>query len=51
MSRVVNGVTVSKRPNRVLGEIEDLKGQHFGHLVVIDFEQKDNSSRAEISLL
>jgi len=24
MSRVVNGVTVSKRPNRVLGEIEDL---------------------------
>lgn len=46
MSRVVNGVTVSKRPNRVLGEIEDLKGQHFGHLVVIDFEQKDNRGRA-----
>lgn len=46
MSRVVNGVTVSKHPNRVLGEIEDLKGQHFGHLVVIDFEQKDNRGRA-----
>lgn len=46
MSLVVNGVTVSKRPNRVLGEIEDLKGQHFGHLVVIDFEQKDNRGRA-----
>lgn len=32
MSRIVNGVVISKHPNQVLGEIEDLKGQHFGHL-------------------
>ena len=46
MSRVVNGVTVSKHPNRVRGEIEDLKGHHFGHLAVIEFDHKDNQGRA-----
>ena len=46
MSRVVNGVTVSEHPNRVCGEIEDLKGRHFGHLVVIEFDHKDNRGRA-----
>ena len=46
MSRVVNGVTVSKHPNRVRGEVEDLKGHHFGHLAVIEFDHKDNQGRA-----
>lgn len=46
MSRVVNGVHISKHPNRIMGEVEDIRGRHFGNLVVLEFDHKDNQGRA-----
>lgn len=46
MTRKVNGVTISTHPKRVLGEVEELKGQIFGHLTVREFDHKDNQGRA-----
>lgn len=46
MARKVNGVVVSKHPKFILGEVEDIKGQQFGHLTVIEFDHKDNQGRA-----
>ena len=44
--RLVHGVVVSTKPNRVRGEVEELRGRHFGHLLVIDFDHKDKQGRA-----
>ena len=46
ISRVVNGCTISKQPKRIKGEVEELQGQTFGELKVIDFDSKDKNGRA-----
>lgn len=46
MVRVVNGIKVSKRPNRFKGEVEDLKGERFGELTVLEVVDKDSHGRA-----
>lgn len=41
-----NRVTISDKPNRILGEVEDLKGKQFGHLTVTNFDHKDKNGKA-----
>lgn len=41
-----NGVTISDKPNRILEEVEDLKGKQFGHLTVTNFDHKDKNGKA-----
>lgn len=44
--RVVRGTVISKNPCRQKHEIEELKGQRFGQLVVIDYVERDGQGRA-----
>lgn len=46
MSRIVNGVHISKKPNKILGEVKDIKGKQFNDLSVIEFDHKDDQGRA-----
>lgn len=41
-----NGVTISDKPYRILGEVEDLKGKQFGYLTVTNFDHKDKNGKA-----
>lgn len=46
MVRVVNGTRLSKHPNRIKHEIEDLKGNQYGELTVIEYDSRDHYGRA-----
>lgn len=46
MSRIVNGIKISEKPNRILGEVEELKGRRFGELTVLELYGKDKQGRA-----
>lgn len=46
MSRIVNGVVISKNPSRGKHEVKDYKGKVFGELTVEEFDHKDKCHKA-----
>lgn len=42
----MKNIVLSKNPNRVRGEILDLRGEKYGELTVLDFDSKDSHGRA-----
>lgn len=47
MTRIVKGTILSKHPNRIKHEVEDLKGNVYGELKVIEYDSRDKQGRAK----
>lgn len=47
LSRIFKGTVLSKHPNRYYHEVEDLKGNTYGELTVVEYDSRDKWGRAK----